>query len=71
MKIHKEMLQRWEKYSRLILKEKGKNVDDIKSKIEAWAIARELSIPVEAYHAGYNSKELENGLKLIFTNAFD
>jgi hypothetical protein len=70
MRVHKELFERWNKYSVLLLKEHGYKPDDVKSKITAWNIANKLDIPKEAYKLGMNDNHIETALKRIFTIAW-
>ena len=69
MKVHKEMLARWNKYANLICHDNGVKIEDITSGITAWNIAHKLDIPREAYHIGCNDTHITTALKRIFANA--
>ena len=51
MKIDKATRDRWEKYARLYLREKGYVPEDITDYGQMWSIAFELSIPREDVRA--------------------
>lgn len=68
MRVHKEMLGRWEKDCRLYIADYGYALDDVTDKAQAWSVAHRLDIPREAYHVGLNDSHIETALKRIFTN---
>lgn len=71
MKIKKEMFERWEKYCRLLLAERGLKVEDVSTGVEAWNIAFKLGIASEAYRVddSVSDKHIATALKKIFPNA--
>jgi hypothetical protein len=70
MKIDKTTRNRWEKYVRLYLQEKGYAPKDITDYGQMWSIAFELSIPREAYHmdSSTNDNHIDTALLRIFPN---
>lgn len=70
MRIDKATRDRWEKYVRLYLHEKGYMPEDVKDKGQAWSIAHTLDIPREAYHVdrSITDNHIETALKRIMPN---
>lgn len=71
MRISKEQLNRWKKYSELFVRERGHELEDVTSLRQMWDIAFTLGIPREAYHMDQtvNDNHIETALKRIFPNA--
>ena len=71
MRVHKEMLARWEKFCDLYIRELGygQSTKDVKSSSCAWTIANRLDIPKEAYHVGLHDAHITTALRRIFPNA--
>jgi len=70
MKIDKATRDRWEKYARLYLREKGYVPEDITDYGQMWAIAFTLDIPTEAYHmdSSIRDNHIDTALLRIFPN---
>jgi len=70
MKIDKTTRERWTKYCRLYVQERGYLLEDIKDTGQVWHIAHMLDIPKEAYHidATVNDNHIETVLRKIFPN---